>query len=309
MQTAGRVFVSSLLLCVAVACGGSDPEVVAPTTGATATGAPASEAGDVSPFPSQAPGGLHLVVVGDFGTGDDDENEVSQAMLRWVDTNGASAFLTTGDNIYPAGESADFDEAWTEPYGWVAARGLPVVASLGNHDVMNDGGAAVQDLLAMPDRWYSKVIGDAEIFVLDANDPANGDQLQWLTQALQASSATWKIAVFHEPAYSCASHDGTPLVQELWVPLFESTGVDLVLNGHDHDYQRFVAPDGPTYVVTGGGGDSLYPLEPCPAGYPPRVAGNDQDHHFLAVTADLAGLRVQALGSNGVVIDDFTIPR
>jgi hypothetical protein len=91
--------------------------------------------------------------------------------------------------------------------------------------------------------------------------------------------------------------------------LFESSGVDLVLNGHDHDYQRFVRPNGPTYVVTGGGGGPLSPLEACPSDYPPRVAGNDQDHHFLAVTSDLGGLRVQALGANGVVIDDFTLPR
>jgi acid phosphatase len=145
------------------------------------------------------------------------------------------------------------------------------------------------------------------VFVLDANDPENPDQSAWLQGALAASSATWKIVVFHQPAYSCAEHDGDPRVEELWAPIFQQAGVQLVLNGHDHDYQRF-GPVGPTtYVVTGGGGAGLYPLDACPADYPAQVAGDDEHHHFVTVQEEGAQLRVQAISDTGQVIDEFLL--
>ena len=259
-----------------------------------------------SPSPRTA-GSFKFAVIGDFGVGGEDEDEVAAAVHDWMTDHDADALVTTGDNIYPSGEPEDFEEAWHEPYGWVADEGLPVIASLGNHDIEEDGGAAVMDLFGMPDRWYSVLLGRAEIFVLDANDIGSAEQLGWMTAALTASEATWKIVVFHQAAYSCSEHDGTPEVQSAWVPLFKVAGVDLVLNGHDHVYQRF-APKGPTtYVVTGGGGNRLYRLDECPDDYPPRVAGDDDSHHFVAVSGSGGGIDVQAIASDGRVLDEFTI--
>jgi len=85
--------------------------------------------------------------------------------------------------------------------------------------------------------------------------------------ALARSAARWKVAVFHQPAYSCGTHGSSPEVQREWVRLFQRSGVDLVLNGHDHDYQRFAPIGGVTYVVTGGGAE-LYEVGDCPAGTP-----------------------------------------
>ena len=92
----------------------------------------------------------------------------------------------------------------------------------------------------------------------------------WLEQQLSESVATWKIAVFHHPPYTCGGHAGDTRVAREWVPLFESYGVQLVLSGHDHNYQRFAARNGVTYVVHGGGAAGLYSLRGCPA---PRIRG------------------------------------
>jgi len=249
-----------------------------------------------------------FVVIGDFGIEGPEVQAVAQDVRAWVERIDADALVTTGDNVYPDGAPDDFDEAWGDPYGWVDGSGVELVASLGNHDIRTDDGAPVMELFGMPDRWYAKSIGDADLFVLDANRPENEDQLAWMKDALVASDAEWKIAAFHQPAYSCSNHDGEEDVVNAWVPQFEREDMDLVLTGHDHNYQRFEQTDGVTYVVTGGGGHpDLYDLDACPAGYPKRVAGNDQLHHFLVVQGSAERLRVRAIAVDGTIIDDFSL--
>jgi hypothetical protein len=85
--------------------------------------------------------------------------------------------------------------------------------------------------------------------------------------------------------------------------------VALVLNGHDHNYQRLVSPAGVTYVVTGGGGRDLYPVDtPCPSGTPRRVADVAR-HHFTAVEVRRRSLTVEAVARDGTVIDRMVILR
>ena len=249
---------------------------------------------------------FRLAVIGDFGTGEAAERAVAdeiRARREHLD-----ALLTTGDNVYPSGDPDEFRSAWVQPYGWVARSGLNVVASLGNHDVRTDDGRPVMRLLSIPNEWYHEVIGDADIFVLDANRPDDAQQLRWLREALARASGAWSIAVFHQPAYTCGEYRGDARIQQRWVPLFERFGVDLVLNGHDHNYQRFAAVKGVTYVVSGGGGNSnLYPLEECPESYPERLVGNARAHHFLLVEGSSRRLSLRAITDGGRVIDAFTL--
>ncbi len=185
-----------------------------------------------------------------------------------------------------------------------------MIASLGNHD-RNQYGEPEIRLFGLPGPWYEKTVGDADVVVLDANRPDDPKQLEWLTSTLPTLHSRWQIVVFHQPAYSCAFHDSTPLVDDLWVPLFHQWGVDLVLNGHDHNYQRFAADDGIVYVVTGGGGnEDLYALEECPDDTPERVAGDDKHHHFLTVQGNDGRLRLKAIATDGTLLDDVTlVPR
>jgi predicted phosphodiesterase len=245
---------------------------------------------------------FRLAVIGDFGEGNRDEHRVSDAVRAWVEDTGANALVTTGDNIYPAGDPEYFEDAWREPYGWVKRQGLEIIASLGNHDVEAGQGDSVMRLLGSPSAWYRDQIGSADLFVLDANRPTDGEQSQWLEKALSSSEAAWQIAVFHQPAFSCSNHGSTPEVVQEWVPLFERYGVDLVLNGHDHNYQRFFS-NGVTYVVTGGGGAELYGLRSCDDDHPERIEGSDEEHHFVGVFGSEKTLRLVAIEDDEDVID------
>jgi hypothetical protein len=159
----------------------------------------------------------------------------------------------------------------------------------------------------MPGRYYTRTLGDGEVqlFFLDSNR-ITGTQTAWLEQQLSESAATWKIAVFHHPPYTCGGHLGNAVVARRWVPLFEEYGVQLVLSGHDHNYQRFASRNGVTYVVHGGGAAGLYPLRRCPGSYPRRARALVQ-HGFLFVAATDEQLDVSAVDLRGRVTDQFRL--
>lgn len=162
------------------------------------------------------------------------------------------------------------------------------------------------DFFNMPGPWYDRLIGNVHVIVLNSNN-VSAEQTEWLQQTISSSRARWKLVIVHKPPYDCGRYDGTPEVRNLWAPIF-SRRVDLVLSGHDHNYQRFEALDDVTYVITGGGGDSLYGLsDECQSGTPARLAGNDSINHFLAIRASRDDLDVWAIGADGSVIDHFTI--
>ncbi len=126
--------------------------------------------------------------------------------------------------------------------------------------------------------------------------------------APRPAGAAWRVVAFHQAAFSCSRHQSTPVVQREWVPLFARSGVDLVLNGHDHAYPRFDPIAGVTYVVTGAGGSQLYEMGTCPAGTPtPTVAEVRSDYVVLESTG--SSLRLQGITADGRVFDSWTIRR
>jgi predicted phosphodiesterase len=250
---------------------------------------------------------FEFMVIGDFGTGTGAEHQVAGAMQDWDAEFGMDAIVTTGDNVYPDGSPDRFQDVWHEPFGWVEREGLDVVASLGNHDIMTDGGTPVMDLFDMPGPYYDVTIGDAEIFVLDGNRVTDPKQLSWMKRQLASSKTAWQIAAFHQPAYSCSRHGSTPEVEELWVPLFQKFGLDLALSGHDHLYQRFETEEGVTYVVTGGGGTFLDGAASCPSTVPHREAATGSMHHFVAIQGSAEELSLRAIGLEDPILDEITL--
>ncbi len=244
----------------------------------------------------------NLLVIGDFGNGSSAEDQVAAQMHQAALATPIDAFVTTGDNMYRTTLSD-----WTGPFGWVDDAGIPVYAAWGNHDIESpEREAVVQQALNPPGRWYSERIGPANLVVLDANDPTNPDQLAWLDGTLASLPAGPTMVSFHQPAYSCGGHGNTAEVDQLWVPRFESAGIDLVLNGHDHDYQSF-QKSGVTYVVTGGGGAGLRNFSSCKSGTPSPIVSDDSHHHFLLVHVTANSIHVQAITDGGQMLDDFTL--
>jgi predicted phosphodiesterase len=243
------------------------------------------------------------MVVGDFGTGSSAEAGVAAAMEKAALAEHVDWLITTGDNFY----SDDVDAIWSRPFGWVEAAGIRVIAALGNHDLETaTRRMLVAESLGVDQPWYRVDVGSAVVLVLDANRPEDGQQLDWLAGQLDRLDHQLVITVFHQPAFSCSLHGSTAPVVERWVPLFEAHDVDLVLNGHDHNYQRHLRA-GISYVVTGGGGAGLYAVGGCPAGTDPPLASDDVLHHFLVLSILPRSVAVEARGTDGAILDLFTV--
>jgi 3',5'-cyclic AMP phosphodiesterase CpdA len=80
--------------------------------------------------------------------------------------------------------------------------------------------------------------------------------LAWLKDTLRRTDARWRIVAMHHPPYSAGYQGSHLLAREIFTPIFERYGVQLVLSGHDHDYQRSEVIDGVTYIVTGAAADT-----------------------------------------------------
>jgi len=239
-----------------------------------------------------------LLVIGDFGSGGNAEYSVAGAMQSWTQTHDVAAILTTGDDLY----TSDVDKAWTTPFGWVADAGIPVWATWGNHD--NQRPKAVNAAFGDPPRWSQHQWGNVDVVSIDSTDVGSTEQAQWLQSTLSTATSPVIVAE-HYPAYSCSYHGDSTAVRKNWAPLFEQAGVEMVLAGHEHNYQRFEV-GGVEYVVSGGGGAGLYALKDCAKSHPPRVAG-DSIHHFLAIDQDPTGLHVQVVASDGSIVDTFDV--
>ena len=176
--------------------------------------------------------------------------------------------MTLGDNDYTRGRS--FRANWVSSFGWLGSAGVDVAGTLGNHDVEFGRGRYEFALLRMPGPYYVRRVNEVELIVLDST-AITAAQTRWLERTLARRSGFRRIVAFHHPPYTCGGHLGSATVRKAWVPLFERYGVRLVLNGHDHNYQRFER-NGVTYVVHGGGGaESLQA-----AGLPSHLSAADR---------------------------------
>lgn len=246
---------------------------------------------------------VRLAAVGDVGTGDPEEYATASVMDTLDQERNFDAILLLGDNVYESGNPAQVQTKVLEPFGPVLDGDTELIAVLGNHDVRNGNGPGQLAALGAPGPWYSEEVGNTLVIALDSNQPDNPDQLAWLRSVLDAPRPAWTIVVLHHPAYSAGSHGSDAGVQDHLVPLFERYGVDLVLSGHDHDYERSQEIDGVTYVVSGAGAKLR------PTGREDFTAVSWSTYHFvdLAISADR--IEGQAVDHQGRAIDTFTLYR
>jgi hypothetical protein len=273
----------------------------APATTTTTTEPPPTPAPPAEPHPSGAQAGF--VAFGDFGGGLD-QGAVAQAMTRWAAGHRVDALVTTGDNVYDYGEPAFFAAYLDQPYQELRAT-RPMWVTLGNHDVMRGHGDAQLAHLGLPALPYTTVLNGVRLFFLDSNRP-DAAQAAWLDEQLAQPGPACSVVVFHAPLYSCGTHGNEASVVAAWGPVLEGRKVTLVLNGHDHLYQRFASAAGVTYVVTGGGGRDLYPHTPgC---NPPELRFSAVRHHFTGVEVFADRLVISAVGTDDSVFDRLEIP-
>ena len=215
---------------------------------AAPTGAPPPAAvATPTPIPS-ASGDPVLVGAGDIGTCGFDGDEATARLLDGI----PGTVFTAGDNAYENGSAQDFAECYSQSWGRHRDRTRPAA---GNHDWDTENAQGYRDyfgpvaLNADGDTWYSYDLGAWHVIVLDSNcDKVGGcgpdsRQGRWLAADLAASDAFCTIAIWHHPRFSSGDeHGNDPSVDPFWRALY-TAGADVVVNGHDHDYERFAPQD------------------------------------------------------------------
>jgi hypothetical protein len=239
------------------------------------------------------------------------QTAVANLMKGWE----PELYFFGGDNSYPSGTIAEVDAAWA-PWSSEIADEL-VYAALGNHDLETDTGEPHKNFFTyFPGnrRYYSVRNGNIEFFILNSGfksdstmveqdgNTSTGNQAQWLTEAIRQSDAHWKIAIFHHPPYTSGT-SYTPGKTELrWD--WRNLGIDLVLTGHSHNYERLVV-DGMTYVVAGIGGAALTGFASTPlTGSKVR---NSSYNGAVKITDRVDVLDVEAWSTTSVLLDSFTL--
>lgn len=196
---------------------------------------------------------LHLAVAGDVGDSGAPQGRVADAMAEVAGDGSYDVLLLLGDNVYPHGDPSQLERRVFDPFAPVLDAGAELLAILGNHDVMRGHGDDQLDELGMPGRWWAWERDDVLVVGLDSTRADDPEQRAWLERTLSETSARWRIVAVHHPPYSAGYQGSSLAVREAFTPLFVRHGVQLVLSGHDHDYQRSVPLAGVTYVVTGAG--------------------------------------------------------
>jgi 3',5'-cyclic AMP phosphodiesterase CpdA len=155
--------------------------------------------------------------------------------------------------------------------------------------------------------YYSFKKGEVQFFVLDSNY-MDSHQLDWIGQQLSASGAKWKIAYFHHPLYSDGRFHGpdTDLRKQL-MPIFEKYGVNVVLSGHDHVYERFKPQLGIYFFLVGNSGELRY--HNLRQGSDIMEKGFDADRTFMLVEISGDKLYFQTLSRTGETVDSGMLNR
>jgi acid phosphatase type 7 len=313
-------------------------------------------------------------VVGDCGTADNNQRAVRDAYLQYIGNTRVDGMIMLGDNAYYSGTDNEFQGAlFNNTYENIVSN-LTMWPSPGNHDYYSGADAATQtgpyyDIFTLPsagqlggfpsgtEAYYSYEIGNIHFISLDSYDSGRDSTNAmgtWLKQDLMNNTKEWTIAYWHHPPYSKGNHDSDnpppgvdpelPEMREQILPLIEKGGVDLVLCGHSHSYERSYLMDGhygssstyntsfrldsgsgdfindcpytkntlngdahqgTVYVVCGVSGKKSHPV----AGWPHPVTYTASTDHLGSMILTINGNKLDAkfITSTDSIFDQFTI--
>lgn len=303
-------------------------------------------------------------VIGDAGTGTSSQAAVYSAYRNFTGSAPTHFWLQLGDNAYLNGTDTDYRNNMFNRYPDLLRQSV-TWPTLGNHDGISANSSTQSgpyySIFSLPanaqaggiasgtEAYYSFDYGNAHFVVLDSSESprsVGGAMYNWVQADLQANSADWLIALWHHAPYTHGSHNSDTdttltMMRQNFVPLFESYGVDLVLSGHSHSYERSRFIHGHTglastfsqavHVVQSGSGrvddTGAYTKAPgnspgtvyAVAGSSGQIGGGTLDHPAMytslnvlgSMVLDFNGLTMNArfLGSNGAIRDYFTITK
>jgi len=250
------------------------------------------------------PDSVRFAIIGDSGSGDSFQYDVAQQMVKARATFPFDFVVMLGDNINHGHSAKDFSRMFEQPYQVLLAAGVKFYAALGNHDdpieclykPFNMGGQ----------RYYAHGKGNVRFIVLDSNymDPP---QLDWLEKQLGEATSTWKIVYFHHPLYSDGRfHVPDTDLRARLEPQFEKYGVNVVLSGHEHVYERIVPQHGIYYFILGNAGELRFHNLKASSS---MAAGFDEDRCFMLVEVAGDEFYFQTISRTGKIVDSGVLQR
>ncbi len=335
------------------------------STSAVLTGPDATTFFVTAPTPGTAKN-TRVWVLGDAGTNNSSQKAVRDAYYAFTGTRHTDLWLMLGDNAYTDGTDAEYQNAVfgsTNAYAAMLRKSV-LWSTMGNHeghtaDSLTQSGpyysiftfptnGEASGLASGTEAYYSFDYGNIHFICLESyqvpgNSSAFSTMKTWLTNDLNATTREWIIAFWHHPPYSKGSHDSDTESQMVKMrtdvnPILEAGGVDLVLSGHSHAYERSYLIDGhyglsTTFTsamkVDGGSGRDPAPYQKgastpahegavyIVAGSSGQASGGALNHPAMFISLnnlgsmvlDLDGSRLDArfLRENGTVADYFTI--
>ncbi len=240
----------------------------------------------------------------------------------------AGFMLLVGDLVDRGNERSNWDHFFLRAAGVFDA--IPLMPAVGNHEYLDKGPEIYRRTFDLPKNGpagtdanlvYSFEYADAFVAVLDSTQAlfdrvAAERQAAWLDDALARTRATWKFVAFHHPIYASHPSRANPQLGEVWVPIFDRHGVDMVLTGHDHAYLRTVpmraghpAPadaDGTVYVVAVSG-EKFYGQTP----HDYTAKGLTHVATYQTIDVEVASRRLQyrSFDREGKEVDALTIDK
>jgi acid phosphatase type 7 len=270
---------------------------------------------------------VHFTAMGDFGTGGSLQRKVLQVLTP---ERAGEFLLTLGDNAYSSGTDAEFQGNMFTPMAALLRR-TPLFPTPGNHEYITSNAQPYLDNFYLPannsartERYYSFDWGPVHFVSLDSNcltypttECTKAIQQDWVAKDLAATTRPWKIVFFHHPPWSSGDHGSSTSMRKAFAALFEQYGVDLVLTGHDHNYERSkpmkgeaVAASGTKgipYLVVGSGGATMRPFETSQPSW--SAFRDDTNVGFLDVTVDGGTLTAKFITSSNTVRDSLTLTK
>ena len=326
-----RTFVALALIVAACGGGSDEPEEALPnpttsaavasstsappqTTSTSTTSAPAVPTSaapapptTAAPQPTTvvtvAPGPTNrLLAAGDIASCALSGDERTARLLDGL----AGTVAALGDLAYESGTATEFRDCYHPTWGRHRDRTRPAP---GNHDYRTDSGGPYYDYFGaaageVGKGWYSYDLAGWRVIVLNSNCGSVGcgngsEQANWLAAELAANPAECTVAYWHHPRHSSGKHGPTTSVDTFW-RILAGGGADVVMNGHEHNYERFGLIDGIRSFIVGTGGASLRSFGATAPGSEVRINGV---HGVLALTLDVRGYQWQFVDVDGNVRD------
>jgi hypothetical protein len=243
---------------------------------------------------------VRFLAFGDSGGGGSDQ----YALLEQMYTVPYDLMIHTGDLAYDSGTITQVEDTVFGVYADLF-RNIPFFPASGNHDYGTMQGAPFRDVFNLPgnEKWYSYDWGRVHFVALDT-EADYATQMTWLEQDLAANALPWKVIYMHRPPYSSGLHGSDTSLRNKLAPIAEKYGVQLILAGHDHDYERMKPQSGVAYVVTGGGGIGTRSV-----GSSGFTDFSVDVIHFVYVEVGVDELTLHAIDATGTEFDSMVVSR